>query len=412
MFVSFFPAPRAFFWSAALWGLAAIFFWFFVARDAGELIGLANPAPDAPPIIGVEQFWSKPFIWFYIYYLAVVAIFAAIWWYLSPHPYFRWSVLGSALIVFLTYYWVQAGVAINSWYGPFYDLIQTALGKTRPVAASEFYAQILTFLGIALVAVVIRALTLFFINHYVFRWRWAMNDFYMSNWSHLRKVEGAAQRVQDDTMRFASNLEDLGENFINAVMTLIAFFPILIGYSSKVAEIPILGHVPYALVLAAVLWSAFGTGALILIGIKLPGLEFKNQRVEAAFRKELVYGEDHDERAGPMTMTELFSAVRRNYFTLYFHYVYFNISRFLYGQTDNIYAYIVLVPTMVAGTITLGFLNQVINAFDQVRSSFQYLVSSWPEIIKMISIYKRLRAFEATLYGQPLPALDVEYARK
>ena len=30
-----------------------------------------------------------------------------------------------------------------------------------------------------------------------------------------------------------------------------------------------------------------------MIGIRLPGLEFKKQRVEAAFRKELVYGEVH-----------------------------------------------------------------------------------------------------------------------
>ncbi len=28
------------------------------------------------------------------------------------------------------------------------------------------------------------------------------------------------------------------------------------------------------------------------VGIKLPGLEYNNQKVEAAFRKELVYGED------------------------------------------------------------------------------------------------------------------------
>jgi peptide/bleomycin uptake transporter len=38
-----------------------------------------------------------------------------------------------------------------------------------------------------------------------------------------------------------------------------------------------------------------GTG-LLAVGIKLPGLEFKNQRVEAAYRKELVYGEDDEPR--------------------------------------------------------------------------------------------------------------------
>ena len=54
----------------------------------------------------------------------------------------------------------------------------------------------------------------------------------------------------------------------------------------------------------------FGTGLLAIVGIKLPGLEFKNQRVEAAFRKELVYGEDDTSRAQPPTLKELFADVR------------------------------------------------------------------------------------------------------
>ena len=55
----------------------------------------------------------------------------------------------------------------------------------------------------------------------------------------------------------------------------------------------------------------FGTVFLATVGIKLPGLEFKNQRVEAAYRKELVYGEDDETRAKPPTLAELFGNVRR-----------------------------------------------------------------------------------------------------
>jgi peptide/bleomycin uptake transporter len=50
----------------------------------------------------------------------------------------------------------------------------------------------------------------------------------MAHWQHLRHIEGAAQRVQEDTMRFASTLEDMGVSFINAIMTLIAFLPVLV----------------------------------------------------------------------------------------------------------------------------------------------------------------------------------------
>ena len=121
----------------------------------------------------------------------------------APHPWWRWSILGSALILFTTYFRVQVSVAINDWYGPFYDLIQAALGKTRPVTIGEFYAGLATFLGIALVAVAVGVLSLFFVSHYVFRWRTAMNNYYMYHWPRLRHIEGASQRVQEDTMRFA-----------------------------------------------------------------------------------------------------------------------------------------------------------------------------------------------------------------
>src|SRR5262249_46346668 len=154
-----------------------------------------------------------------------------------------------------------------------------------------------TFLEIAAVYVLIGALTQFFISHYAFRWRTAMNDYYMAHWKIIRTIEGASQRVQDDTMRFSTTMEDLGGKFIDSVMTLIAFLPILLALSASVTELPLVGEVPRSLVVVAILWSVFGTAALALVGIRLPGLQFRNQRVEAAYRKELVYGEDDVGRA-------------------------------------------------------------------------------------------------------------------
>jgi peptide/bleomycin uptake transporter len=405
MFKSFFPNPRPFFWSAFLWSLFCVLLWFFAAKNWGQFIGLPNPAEGVPPIIGVSTFWSKPFIWFYIYFAIITAIFAAVWWNLSPNKWYFWSVLGTALIIFTTYFQVQVSVAINDWYGPFYDLIQAALGKTRPVTLTEFFTELITFMGIALVAVVVGVLTRFFISHYVFRWRTAMNDYYTKHWSKLRGVEGAAQRVQEDTMRFASTMEGLGKSLIDSVMTLIAFLPVLLRLSKDVTDIPIIGSIPYALVIVALVWSLLGTGLLALIGIRLPGLEFKNQRVEAAFRKELVYGEDNANRATPPTLGELFSAVRKNYFNLYFNYMYFNVGRIVYLQTDNIFPYIILAPTIVAGKITLGAMNQILNAFGQVKDSMQYLVNSWSTIVELISIFKRLRIFESAIDGEDIAAI-------
>ena len=410
MFVSFFPSPRLFFFSAAVWALVCVILWTALGGAGwGAVLGLPPLAEGQKLVIGVSRFWSAPFLWFYIYYFICIAVFALVWRFLAPHPWQRWSVWGSALIVFDTYLLVQASVAVNDWYGPFYDLIQKALETPNAVTASELYWQSVDFLGIASVAVTLMVFNAFFVNHYVFRWRTAMNEFYMSHWQRLRTIEGASQRVQDDTMRFARTVEGLGVSLVDSAMTLIAFLPVLFVYSNQVTQLPFIGEVPHTLVWAAILWSLFGTALLALVGIKLPGLEFRNQRVEAAYRKELVYGEDDADRADPVTVRELFSNVRRNYFRLYFHYLYFNVARYLYLQTDNIFGTFILIPSIVAGKITLGLMNQILHVFNQVRSSFQYLVNSWPTIVELISIYKRLRAFEAAIYDEPLPPIDQKF---
>ena len=210
----------------------------------------------------------------------------------------------------------------------------------------------------------------FLVSHWIFRWRTAMNDYYMARWGKLRHIEGASQRVQDDTMRFAGIMEQLGVQIADAVMTLIAFLPILWALSSYVTELPIVGEIPAPLVTAAIVWSLFGTVLLATVGIRLPGLEFRNQRVEAAYRKELVYGEDDEARAQPITVSKLFSDVRKNYFTLYFHYMYFNLFRSMYLNADNLFGYFLLVPTIVAAAtvgFTYGIMQQILSAFGRSR---------------------------------------------
>jgi peptide/bleomycin uptake transporter len=399
MFVSFFPRPKLFFLSAAIWVALAMAVWYGFAQ---------NLFPETEGEIGLGTFVTRSALAFDFYFAICTFIFAGAWMLYSPHPWARWSILGTALILFTSYFQVQVSVAINSWYGPFYDLVQAALSKSRPVTLEQFYGYMASFAGIALVAVVVGVLTRFFISHYIFRWRTAMNDFYISHWQRLRTIEGASQRVQEDTMRFATTVEDLGADLISSVMTLLAFLPVLMKLSADITDLPLVGHIPYPLVYAAVIWSVVGTGLLALIGIRLPGIEFDNQRVEAAYRKELVLGEDDPTRAQPETLRELFNNIRKNYFRLYLNFLYFNVARIVYLQTDVVFPYLLLGITIVAGKITLGAMNQILNAFSQVRSSFQYLVNSWSTIVVLISIYQRLRTFEAQIDGEPLPPIETQ----
>lgn len=412
MFVSFFPKPKLFFTSAALWSLAAVLFWFFGGAELGAMIGLPPAAADAPPVIGIGVFWSKPFLWFYIYFVACVALFYVFWSWYSPHPWQRWSILVTAVILFLIYFNVQVSVAVNAWYGPFFDYVQGLMAGTTNSTADEFYVGMSSFAWLALIGMNVSVVNAFIVSHWIFRWRTAMNNYFMDHWSSLRHIEGASQRIQEDTMRFSQIMEDLGSSFVQSIMTLIAFLPVMIALQQHITELPIIGAVPQPLVVAALAWCLFGTLSVMVAGIKLPGLQFRNQRVEAAYRKELVYGEDHENRAQPAATAELFDNVRKNYFRLYFHYIYFNVVRYTYLQADNIYAFIILGPSLVAHKITFGPLNQISNAFGRVTSSLQFLLNSWSTIVELQSVHKRLRAFEATLKGEALPSIDQDFLEK
>ncbi|TYL48588.1 peptide antibiotic transporter SbmA [Marinomonas sp. IMCC 4694] len=418
MFQSFFPHPKLFFLSFAFWSLACVVGWYLVAQDIGVHLSLASLfGVDFPAALmeGADEAAQAAFqsaqstalnAWLYQYMAVCYLIFVGVWVAYGGQKWAKWSVVGSALIVFITWFQVQVSVMLNEWYGTFYDLIQKALAEPNSILLTDYYAQLSTVAVIIMVAITVSVLSNFFISHYVFRWRTAMTRYYTSKWDQVRHIEGASQRIQEDTMRFASIVEGLGVSLLRSVMTLIAFLPILWGLSGYVKELPLIGEVPQALVFTAIIWSIFGTVLLALAGIKLPGLEFNNQRVEAAYRKELVYGEDHVDRATPISLNELFDNVRKNYFRLYANYLYFNVVRYGYLNVGQFVPLIVLAPSIIAGAFTLGVMQRVLNAFNQVENSFQYLINSWTTIVELLSIYKRLKAFEAVIDNSPLASID------
>ena len=141
-------------------------------------------------------------------------------------------------------------------------------------------------------------------------------------------------------------------------------------------------------------------GVLIswLVGIKLPGLEYNNQVVQASFRKELVYGEDDRvEYAKPPTILELFTGIKFNYHRLFLHYGYFDLWLIMYNQSMIIVPYIIMGPGLFTGAMTLGILIQTSSAFREVQGSFSLFMQNWTRITELRSIYKRLSEFEKAI---------------
>lgn len=318
----------------------------------------------------------------------------------TEKKWWLWSWIGSAIILSSLWVQVQIDVKINEWFGQFYNMIQKALGEPNAITIGEYWGSLGSFMYLAAIYVAIAVAVSYFTAHFLFRWRAAMVEWYHSVYDKARTIEGAAQRVQEDTIKFSRIMEGLGTSFIESIMVLIQFVPILLGLS---VGIPIFffGDWQYGLVTGALIWSIGGTVFLVALGwiLRLVGVEYDLQKKEAAYRKILVIAED-DETIRPKTIDELFQDVRAIHFKSYIRYLYFNVGRIAYLQANVLSAYIFLAPAIVAGAVTLGVMQQIIRAFGRVEGSMQYILKAWPTIIELASVYKRLREFERQIKEQ------------
>ena len=314
--------------------------------------------------------------------------------FFTSKKWFFWAYVGSTVILTSLWLSVQIDVKINEWFGGFYDMIQKALGTPNAITMNEYLDGLYSFGKLAALWILLGLATSFLTSHFLFRWRTSMVEFYHSVYDKARTIEGASQRVQEDTIRFSRIMEGLGTSFIESIMVLIEYFPLLMGLS---VGIPIMwfGEWSYGLVSGALIWAVGGT--VLMIGLawllRLVGIEYDLQKREAAYRKILVIAED-DGSIRPKSLEELFVGVRKIHYKSYLFYLYFNIGRLAYLQANVLVGYIFLAPAIVAGVMTLGVMQQILRAFGRVEGSLQYLFNAWPTIIELASVYKRLREFE------------------
>lgn len=306
-----------------------------------------------------------------------------------------WWAYGIGFLLFsLLYIQVELSVKFNDWYGGFYNILQ----KTDKHTYDEFYQKLIEFTYLALWYILVITITNYITRIYSLRWREAITFDYIPRWRNVEEeIEGASQRIQEDAYRFAKIIESLGLRIVRAIMTLVAFLPIL-WTLSKGITVPLVGDIPGSLVWTALIVSLGGTIISWFVGYYLPKLEYNNQVVEAAFRKELVYGEDDKiNHALTETLTELFVGIKFNYHRLFWHYGYFDLWANIYNQIMVVIPFIIAGPSLFLGGITLGVLIQISNAFGKIENSFGLFIDNWTTITELRSIWRRLHEFEANL---------------
>ena len=101
MFESFFPKPKLFFGSLVLWIIFLITVWYSIGETLGNSLGFSLDTEEQ--VIGLGHFITSEFLWFDLFYLFGTLIFYYSWRRYDSHFWQNWSILGSALLIYLSY---------------------------------------------------------------------------------------------------------------------------------------------------------------------------------------------------------------------------------------------------------------------------------------------------------------------
>ncbi|MDP7453093.1 MAG: SbmA/BacA-like family transporter, partial [Arenicellales bacterium] len=128
-----------------------------------------------------------------------------------------WAYGGGLLLFTSLWLQVQMTVALNTWYGQFYDLLQNAASyKDNPDEGITLFLSKLislsyvrngfdgepSFIVIAFPYILLAIFTAWFTRIYGLRWREAITFDYVPRWRSVQQeIEGASQRIQEDCNR-------------------------------------------------------------------------------------------------------------------------------------------------------------------------------------------------------------------
>ncbi|MFL6582094.1 MAG: ABC transporter ATP-binding protein/permease [Burkholderiales bacterium] len=341
----------------------------------------------------------------------------------SEERFIAWLLLAS--VVILTLAMVYMNVLFNDWYNSFYNALQEK-DKTG------FWKLMGRFCILATIYIVM-AVYEFYLNQMLqIRWRRWLTDNYLSQWLSDRAyyrlqlsgnpADNPDQRISEDMKFFVDQSLELSLGLLNATVTLGSFVGILWGLSGPL-EIPLNGNtvsIQGYMVWAALFYAIVGTWLTHHIGKKLIGLNFSQQRFEADFRFSLVrfrenaegvalYKGEPDEFVG---FRARFASVVDNWWRIMKRQKILNFFTIGYNQAAIIFPFLVAGNRYFAGSIQLGGLMQISNAFGHVQSSLSWFITAYPTFATWKATSDRLIGFHNAIEKARAQARDNSSAER
>lgn len=303
---------------------------------------------------------------------------------------------------------------LNQWYESFYDVMGQSVerGSGDSDALAEARARVadglVEFAWVVAPAIVVHPLFGLIRNFFCLEWRLSLIDAYLRQWDlDAQPVPCAAQRLHEDTARFAAGVSGCVSTVLDALLTLAVFAPLLY------AEEPRLMAIAAATALG-------GLAVSVVVGSNLVGLEVRNQDVESALRTKLVLLETDSSQVTTSRFANLafyrtLADLRGNYAALYRNFAALATWLASFEQAVTVLPYFLVAHRLFApaqeDVITLGRLVKITNAFSKTFDSLNTVSDSWLSINEFRSVVRRLSVFErATQRGGPAKARLVEMA--
>jgi vitamin B12/bleomycin/antimicrobial peptide transport system ATP-binding/permease protein len=320
------------------------------------------------------------------------------------------TLLATVIGLVLMAVWME--VKFNTWNREFYNTFESR-------DQAEFFRQLGMFSLLALMWIIIGVYRLYFLQMLQIEWRTWLTDRFLADWmkdqAHYRMqllarsqspvagMDNPDQRIAEDLKLFVDYTLSLSLGLLSAVVTLVSFILILWGLSGA---LEIWGfNIPGYMVWAALVYAIAGSVLTHVIGRRLIGLDFNQQRYEADFRFSLVrlrensegvalYRGEREELEG---FRSRFAAVINNWWALMLKQKQLGWFTSFYAQLAIIFPYIVVSPRFFSGQIPLGQIFQTASAFGQVQGALSWFIGAYTQFAAWKATVDRLIGFAATL---------------
>ena len=319
----------------------------------------------------------------------------------------KWRARGLlAFVIGLNFASVYLLVRINSWYNEFYNALQQYAQESFWPLVGEFTALAFLYIIIAVYAIYLRQML-------QIRWRTWMTDKYLAGWMQHQvyyrlqvlgsDTDNPDQRISEDINQFVSLTLQLLLGFLKQLTTLGAFGVVLWNLSGAFT-VPLGSHefVIYGYMFwFSLVYSVLGTVGAHLVGRRLIGLNFDQQRYEADFRFNMMRVRENSESvafyrgedAENVGFKERFARVISNYWQLMRQTKLLNFYVNGYAQLAIIVPLVLAAPRYFGGEMALGGLMQTVSAFGRVQDALSYFVESYDTIAQLAAVIRRLSTF-------------------